>query len=225
MKFTKKFYPQCFWQELFFEPKMFWTKKNYYAIIFWHSKFFLTPKFFQLEFFSLNHITWHLLKSKSKKFTQVIEANAAHFLLVWHKGIGQGQGSQITVDTNQLTLSLKSFNPRGIEPMSPCIAGGVITTTLLRLSDSVMYLSHGSFTCLEPAKCSRFTSGQNLYCTLFTSETQGQGTRARTAQVSQITVDTNQLELSFHPAFLHSLSISDVVNSHSQGLRGWEGLL
>ena len=75
------------------------------------------------------------------------------------QGRGLGQVSQTTADTNQLTLFGKSVTQLGIEPRSPPIAGGVLTTTLLRLSDCVMFLTDGSFTGLEPAKCSECTSG------------------------------------------------------------------
>ena len=75
------------------------------------------------------------------------------------QGHGQGQVSQTIADTNQLTLFRKSVTQLGIEPRSPPIAGGVLTTTLLRLSDSVMFLTDGSFTGLEPAKCNASTSG------------------------------------------------------------------
>ena len=70
------------------------------------------------------------------------------------QGLGQGHVSQTTVDTNQLTLFGKSVTQLGIEPRSSPIAGGVLTTTLLRLSDIVMFLTDGFFTGPEPAKSS-----------------------------------------------------------------------
>ena len=69
------------------------------------------------------------------------------------QGQGQGHVSQTTSDTNQLTLFGKSVIQLGMEPRSPPIVGGVLTTTLLRLSDIVMFLTDGSFTSLEPASC------------------------------------------------------------------------
>ena len=75
------------------------------------------------------------------------------------QGRGQGQVSQTMANTNQLTLFRKSATQLGIERRFPYFVDSVLTTTLLSLSYSVMFLTDGSFPGVEPAKCSECKSG------------------------------------------------------------------